>query len=60
MTGAIQGTSADKINRQARFMARCVEDPSKLGVILPVGFGDMGGGGNILDDKLAGEGNDRR
>ena len=35
-------------------MARCVEDPSKLGDILPVGFGD------IVDDELAEEGNGRR
>ena len=33
-------------------MARCVEDPSKLGDILPVGFGDQGDG--VVDDKLAG------
>ena len=46
-TGAVQGTAMDKVNRmagvedvptyldncQARFIARCVEDPTKLGDI---------------------------
>ena len=32
-------------NLQPRLIARCVEDPSKLGDILPVGFGDGRGGG---------------
>ena len=56
-TGTVQGTSAEKVNQiagvesvdihmnnnQVRFVARCVEDPTKLGDILPVGFGDAGG-----------------
>ena len=64
-TGAVQETAADKVNwmarvedvnthmdnKQARFVARCVEDPSKLGDIMPVGFGDD----NMLDDELAEE-----
>lgn len=29
-------------NSQARFVARCVEGPSKLGDIMPMGFGDDG------------------
>ena len=37
-------------------MARCVEDPSKLGDIMPVGFGDDG----TMDDELAEEGGRRR
>ena len=37
-------------------MARQVEDPSKLGDIMPVGFGDEG----MLDDELAQEGEGRR
>ena len=45
-------------NCQARFMARCVEDPSSLGDILAMGFGDVGGG--IVDDELAEEGEGRR
>ena len=59
-TGAVQGTAIDKVNRmagvenvathldnnQVRFVAQCVEDPTKLGDIMPVGFGD---------DELAGE-----
>ena len=67
-TGTVQRTSAEKVNQmagvegvgihmdnsQARFVARCVEDPSKLGDIMPVGFGDD------LDDELAEEGEGRR
>ena len=39
-------------NNQVRFVARSVEDPSKLGDIMPMGFGDE----IILDDELAEEG----
>ena len=69
MTGTVQGTSAEKVNRmagvedvgihldnsQVRFVARQVEDPTKLGDMLPVGFGDN----NMLDDELAEEGDSR-
>ena len=41
-------------NNQVRFVARQVEDPSKLGDILPVGFGED------VDDELAEEGEGRR
>ena len=41
-------------NNQVRAVARCVEDPSKLGNILPVGFG------GDIDDELAEEGEGRR
>ena len=37
---------------QARFMARCVEDPSKLEDILPVGFGDEGH--DVLTEGVSG------
>ena len=40
-------------NNQVRFMARCVEDPSRLGDIMPVGFEDEGGG--AIDDELEGK-----
>ena len=67
--GAVQGMSAEKLNRiagvedipthldnnQVRFVARQVEDPSKLGDMLPVGFG----GDAMLDDELAEEGDGR-
>ena len=36
---------------QTRLVARQVEDPSKLGDIMPVGFGDEG----MIDDELAEE-----
>ena len=39
-----------------RLVARSVEDPSKLGDIMPVGFGDN----SMLDDELAEEGGRRR
>ena len=39
-------------------MARVVEDPTKLGDMLPVGFGGVGGG--VVDDELAEEGDGRR
>ena len=69
-TGVVQGTSGETVNRmtgvevaathldncQARFMARCVEDPCKLGNIMPVGFGDK----NAIDGGLAREGKGRR
>ena len=69
-TGAVQGTASDKVNQmagmedvpthldnnQVRFVARQVEDPSKLGNIMPVGFGDE----RMLDDELAEEGDGRR
>ena len=69
-TGAVQGTASDKVNQmagvedvpthldnnQVRFVARQVEDPSNLGDIMPVGFGDE----RMLDDELAEEGDDRR
>ena len=56
-TGEVQGTSAEKVNKiagvesadihmdnnQVRFVARCVEDPTKVRDMLPVGFGDAGG-----------------
>ena len=65
--GAVQGTSAERVNQmagvedvpahldnnQVRFVARQVEDPSKLGDMLPVGFGED------VDDELA-EGEGRR
>ena len=43
-------------NNQVRFVARAVEDPSKLGDMMPVGFGDD----RMLDDELAEEGDGRR
>ena len=66
----MQGTSGEKVNQmagvedvptyldnnQVRFVARQVEDPSKLGDMLPVGFGDDA----ILDGELAEEGEGRR
>ena len=45
-------------NCQKRFIARCVEDPSNLGDMLPVGFGDEGGG--AIDDEWVEEGKGRR
>ena len=71
-TGTVQGTSAEKVNQiagvksvdihmdnnQVRFVAQCVEDPTKLGGMLPVGFEDVGGG--VVDDELAEEGDGRR
>ena len=45
-------------NNQVRFVARGVEDPTKLGDMLPVGFGDAGGG--AINDELAEEGERRR
>ena len=71
-TGAVRGTAIDKINRmagvedacmfmdnsQARFIARCIEDPSKLRDIMLREFGDEGGGG--IDDELAEEEEGRR
>ena len=50
----VEDVRAHLDNCQARFMARCVEDPSKLSDILPVGFGDIGGA--VVDDELAVEG----
>ena len=41
-------------NNQIRLVARSVEDPSKLGDIMPVGFGDN------LDDELAEQGEGTR
>ena len=69
-TSAVQDTAIDKVNRMAgvedvvthlnngrtRFVARCVEDPTKLGDIMPVGFGDE----MQIDDELAEEGEGRR
>ena len=63
----MQGTANDKVNQMAgvetyldnnevRFVARQVEDPSKLGDIMPVGFGDE----RVLDCELAEEGDGRR
>ena len=43
-------------NNQVRFVAQQVEDPSKLGDILLVGFGDDA----MLDDELAEEREGRR
>ena len=71
-TGAVQGTSAERVNQmagvedvsthlnnnQVRFVARQVEDPSKVGNLLPVGFGDAGGG--VIDDELAEGGDGKR
>ena len=44
------------LSNQVRFVARHVEDPSKLGDIMPVGFGDE----RVLDDELAEEEDGRR
>ena len=69
-TGTAQGTAAEKVfqmagvedarthldNNQARSVARCVEDPSKLGDIMPVGFGDT----RMIIDEFAEEGEGRR
>ena len=66
----MQGTASDKVNQmagvedvpthldncQVRLVARTVEDPSKLGDMMPIGFGD----GRVLDDELAEEGDGRR
>ena len=38
----------NQVRLVARCVARCVEDPSKLGDIMPVGFGNEGGG--VIDD----------
>ena len=38
-------------NNQAGLVARGVEDPTKLGDIMPVGFGDE----NMIDDELTEE-----
>ena len=38
-------------NCQARFVARCVEVPTKLGNIMPVAFGDD----RMIDDELTEE-----
>ena len=35
-------------NNQVRFVAWCVEDPTKLGDIMPVGFRDE----DVIDDEL--------
>ena len=35
-------------NNQVRLVARSVEDPSKLGYMMPVGFGDAGGGSSMM------------
>ena len=43
-------------NNQVRLVARCVEDPSRLGDMMPVGFGDS----RMMDDELAEEGDGRR
>ena len=70
-TGTVQGIAAEKVfqmarvqdakthmdNNQVRLVARGVEDPSKLGDMMPVGFGD--GGGGFFDDELAEEGEGR-
>ena len=45
-------------NNQVRFVVRQVEDPTKLGDLLPVGFGDVGEG--AVDDELAEEGEGRK
>ena len=45
-------------NNKVRFVARCVDDPTKLRDMLPVGFGDAGGG--VIDDELVKEGEGRR
>lgn len=66
---AIQRTAIDKVNRmaevedihthldnnQARFVARCVENPTKLD-IMPAGFGDQA----MVDDELTEKGDGRR
>lgn len=65
--GAVKDTAIDKVNLmagvedvldncQARFVARCVEGPTKLGDIMPVGFGDE----MRIDDELTEEGGGRR
>ena len=43
-------------NCNARFLARCVEDPSKMADIMPWGFGDE----RMRDDELAEKGEGRR
>ena len=43
-------------NNHIRLVARSVEDPSKMGDIMPLGFGDD----RMLDDELAEEGDGRR
>ena len=43
-------------NNQVQFVVRQVEDPSKIGDMLPVGFSDDA----MLDDKLTEEGEGRR
>lgn len=69
-TGVVRGTSAQKgnwmagvedvgthmDNNQVRFVARCVEGPSKLGDIMLVGFGDE----TQMDDELTEERDGRR
>ena len=55
MTG-VEGVDIHMDNNQVRFVARCVEDPSRLGDIMPVGFGDD----RVVDDELAKEGDGRR
>ena len=41
-------------NNQVRLVARSVEDPSKLGDMMPVGFGDAGGGSLVEEEKVEG------
>ena len=68
-TGAVQGNASDKVNHmtgvedepthldnQIRFVARQVEDPPKLGGLMPVNCEDE----RMLDDELAEEGDGRR
>ena len=54
----VEDVSMHLNNCQVRFVARCVEDPSKLEDIMPVGFRDEGGG--VIDDELAEEGEGRK
>ena len=52
MAKQAQDVATNLDNSQARFMARCVEDPWKLGGIIPMGFGDE----SIVNDELTEEG----
>ena len=54
----VEDARAHMDNNQVRLVARSVEDPSKLGDIMLVGFGDVEGG--VIDDELAEEGEGRR
>ena len=56
MAARVEDMETHLDNCQTRFVARCMEDPSKLGDIMPVGFRDE----SMMDDELTEEGDGRR